>query len=260
MRGPNKLATVLTCTGLLTLALTGLSAQEPAALTSHVAPVGQLYFYSIKDRPSFEEGYRRHLVWHAAHNDKLVWYAWTIDSSLRKADFVDGTFGATFAGLDARPDLGGDGADFGRNVAPYVSGLGNETWLLWPSASTATPLEDHEPGAILDVFFFEVDPGEVFSFENAVEKLGQASRNTAKLTWYRVSRASHLPMYILLLSRKSWADIEAAGPTLDGLLTQTYAARPAQVSDVLRHARSIHVETWHYEPRLTLLPGRPLEP
>src|SRR5947207_5300834 len=179
-----------------------LSAQEPKTLVKSsqpVASVGQLYFYSIKDRPAFEEGYRRHLGWHARQNDQLAWYAWTIDSGARKGAFVDGTFGASFSGLDARPDLRGDSADWVRNAGSYVTALDIETWTLWAAPSTATPLEDRRPETKLDVFLLLVDPGEAHSFEAALEELAKAKRDTAKLSWYRAVRCDTLPAYMLLL-------------------------------------------------------------
>jgi hypothetical protein len=258
-----KMLALLAASCWLIVAAAHLSAQEskpPVQNSQPVASVGQLYFYTIKDRPSFEEGYRRHLGWHAGQNDQLVWYAWTIDSGARKGAFVDGTFGATFAGLDARPDPSGDGADWGRNVASYVTALDIETWTLWALPSTATPLEDRRPGTALDVFLLQVDPAEASSFEAAMESLAKTKRDAAKLSWYRVVRGNNLPAYVLLLTRKNWADIGSAGPTLSEMLANAYARTPAQVAEVLRHVRTIRGETWGYEPRLTLIPGRPLEP
>jgi hypothetical protein len=240
-----------------------LSAQESKTLvpsSQPVASVGQLYFYSIKDWPAFEEGYRRHLGWHARQNDPLVWYAWTIDSGAHKGAFVDGTFGTTFAGLDARPDLSGDGADWGRNVAPYVTAVDIETWMLWAAPSTATTLEDRRPETALDIFLLQVDPGEVPSFEAAMEELAKTKRDTAKLSWYRAVRCENLPAYMLLLTRKNWTDIGSAGPTINEMLANAYAGTPARVAEVLRHVRTIRGETWNYEPRLARIPDRPLEP
>ena len=120
-----RTARVAALCGVVIASMTGVRAQEmknsqPSA--KNIASVGQLYFYSIKDQPAFEEGYRRHLSWHGSQKDQLVWYAWTIESGLRRGEFVDGTFGASFAGLDARPNLSGDGADFVHNVSAFVSG------------------------------------------------------------------------------------------------------------------------------------------
>jgi len=248
---------------LLIVAAASLSAQDSKRVPQNdprTASVGQLYFYSIKDRPAFGEGYRHHLGWHAAHNDPLVWYAWTVDSGARKGTFVDGAFGATFAGLDARVDLSGDGADFVRNVTPYVTPLNIETWTLWASPSTATPLEDHHPETTLDVFLLQVDPAESVSFEAAVEKLAKTKRAPTKLSWYRAVRGNNLPTYLLMLTRKNWADVETAGPTFGEMLANAYAGTSAQVADVLRHVHSIRTETWDYEPRLSLIPGHSLEP
>jgi hypothetical protein len=253
---------------LVMVAVRHLSAQESKSHTQNtqvVPSVSQLYFYSIKDRPAFEQGYRRHLGWHAAHNDQLAWYAWLIDSGLRKGAFVDGTFGATFAGLDGRPDPSGDGADFGQNVTPYVTALDVETWTLWAVPSTATPLEDRHPGTTLDVFVLQVDPSEALSFEAALEKLtkeklAKTKQEAPKLSWYRVVRGNNLPMYAVLLTRKNWTDIESAGPTLREMLVNAYAGTTAQVAEVLHRVRTIRTETWSYEPRLALIPGKPLEP
>jgi hypothetical protein len=260
-RFKKMLALLVSC--WVTVATVRLSAQESKASVqdSHpVASVAQIYSYTIKDRPSFEDGYRRHLGWHTGQNDQLVWYAWTIDSGARKGTFVDGTFGATFAGLDARPDPGGDRADWHRNVAPYVTALDIETWTLWAPPSTATPLEDHRPGTTLDVFLLEVDTAEASSFEAMMEKLAKTKRDTVKLSWYRVVRGNSLPAYVLLLTRKNLADIGSAGPAITDMLANVYAITPVQVAEALRHVRAIRGETWSYEPRLALIPGRSLEP
>lgn len=258
-----KIVQQLAVSCALIVAAVCLPAQESRtfALSAQTGgSVAQLYFYTIKDQSAFEEGYRRHLHWHAAHNDPLVWYAWNVDSGTRKDLFVDGTFGATFAGLDARPDLSGDGADFGRNVTPYVSAVDIETWTLWAQPSTATPLEDRRPNATIDVFLLQVNPEEVSSFEAEVEALAGTKRDAIKLSWYRMARGNNLPTYVLLLTRKNWVDLESAGPMLNEMLAKAYASTPTQAAEVLRHVRTIRTETWTYEPRLALIPGRPLAP
>jgi len=222
--------------------------------------VGQLYSYTVKDKPSFEEGYRRHLSWHAATNDQLVWYAWTIESGPRKGSFIDGTFGAAFYQLDARPDPKGDGADFVRNVSPYVAPLDVETWTLWPAPSIATPLEDRKPGTTIDVFFLQVEPGEMISFEAAVERLAAKKRNSPPLTWYKVVHAADASAYVLMLTRANFAELESAGSVLVGMLRTAYGTDSAQLENVLKFLRSFRSETWSYQPRLALIPGRALEP
>ena len=63
----HALVTFLKLLGFAALTLTA----SPSI--AQVASVGQIYSYTIKDKSSFEEGYRRHLAWHAAQHDALVW-------------------------------------------------------------------------------------------------------------------------------------------------------------------------------------------
>jgi hypothetical protein len=249
--------------GVIVASITSAMAQETKTSSPNArsqASVGQLYFYSIKNQAAFEEGYRRHLSWHVSQKDQLVWYAWTIESGLRRGEFVDGTFGASFAGLDARPDLSGDGADFVRNVSAQVTALDIETWMLWRETSTATPLEDRKPEAVLDVFLLEVEPAETEMFERRITLLAKTKLPATRLSWYRLTRGGGLTRYMLLLSRNNWADVESAGPTLSEMISRAYSQTPAEVNEALRYVRSYRNETWEYEPRLALMPGHSLEP
>lgn len=250
----HALVTVLKLLAFAALALTA----SPSI--AQVASVGQIYSYTIKDKSAFEEGYRRHLAWHAGQHDALVWYAWTVDSGPRKGAFIDGTFGATFSQLDARPNPKGDGDDFVRNVSPYVAPLDVETWILWAAPSTATPLEDKKPGTTLDAFFLQVEPGATVSFEAGLERIAAKKRDAAHLTWYKVIRGGDLPTYVLMLKRENLAQIETAGSTLVEMLRNAYGIDPAQTENVLKNVRHIRGEIWSYESRLALIPGHALEP
>lgn len=225
------------------------------------ARILQLYSYELKDRAQFEEGYRRHLGWHAAHGDKLVWYGWTVDSGGRKGLFVDGTAGATYGGLDGRPDPAGDGADAVRNFIPFVRPVNVETWELLRRASTAVPLEDRTPGAILDVFVMHVQPGDAAGFEKALARLAATQRpQPPSLTWYRAVRGGALPAYMLVLTRTDWADLDRTGGSLGALLQRAYAAAPGAVDALLAKLGDVQVESWSYQPRLSLIPGKPIAP
>jgi hypothetical protein len=75
-----------------------------------------------------------------------------------------------------------------------------------------------------------------------------------------VLRGTRLPMYALLLPRDGWAAVDRAGATLEQMLQQGYDGASTSVSALLRHIRRIFAtETWSYEPRLSLIPGRPRE-
>lgn len=222
--------------------------------------IAQFYSYRLTDRARFESGYRAHLGWHARKGDRLVWYAWTVQSGPRRGQFIDATAGASFADLDARPDIAGDGADFARTAAPHAEPVDVETWELWPEPSTATPLEDREPSRTVDAFLIRVDPGEEQAFERAIGMMAARKVPGLRVSWYRRLRGEQVPAYMVLLARDRWADLDRAGGTLSSLMAGAYGAQPAAIQPVLDSVASIDTESWSYEPRLSLIPGTPLLP
>lgn len=235
----------------------------PAPALSQPADAGvlQLYSYRLADAPRFREGYRAHLRWHAQARDRLVWYAWTVQSGPRKGLFIDGTAGATLAGLDARPDLAGDAADSARNLGDSAQAMDIETWSLLPGPSTATPLEARRPGKAIDAFLLAVPPGRALGFEQALANLARQRRPAAApLSWYRRMRGGAEASYMLLVTRDTWAEIEAQGATLGEILARAYAAPEAAVTAALAPIETLATETWTYESRLSLIPGEPLAP
>ena len=250
----------------ISLYLAGMLSGAVLGTAANAAPVAQarilqLYSYALKDQAQFELGYRRHLAWHEAHADKLVWYAWMVDSGPRKGLFIDGTAGASYGGLDARPDPADDGADATRNFVPFVLPVNVETWETWSDVSTATPLEDRSPAAQADVFFLYVAPGASVGFEQALTRLAaKRSPDAPSLTWYRAIRGGAVPAYLLILSRSNWADLDRAGGTLNLLLGRAYGVAPAQVEKALAAVAKVETESWSYLPRLSLIPGKALTP
>ena len=216
---------------LVRLLLACLPIVVPAVATAQSGGTAHLYAYTVKDRAAFEAGYRQHLRWHAAHADKLAWFAWYVTSGNRAGAFVDGTFGTTPDGLAGRPDPKGDGADFRANAGPYVSAIGDEGWELWREASRATPLEQRRPGTYLHVYAMAAD--DTAAFEAAI-----AARPLQGATWYR-SLDRTTGHYLLMLPARS-PDEPPALPLNGGTI------------------RTLRAETWRYEPRLALIPDQPL--
>lgn len=235
------------------------AAQNPDVADDRVA---QFYSYRVTDQTKFEAGYREHLGWHARNDDPLVWYAWTVETGPRRGLFVDGTAGASFAALDGRVKPDEDGADFRRTAAPHAEAIDVETWALWRQPSIATPLEDRKPSAIIDIFTVEVTPRDVQAFERAMVALGAARGDdgSVRLSWYRRLRGGDGPVYLAMLARDDWTDLGAAGGTFPEMLQRAYGASPEAAGRLLDRIASIGVETWRYEPRLSLMPGSALAP
>ncbi|MEO5937798.1 MAG: hypothetical protein ABIQ43_02175 [Sphingomonas sp.] len=201
----------------------------PAISAGQSGGSAHLYAYSIKDR-AFEDGYRRHLLWHQGRQDKLAWFAWYVTDGDRAGTFVDGTFGNTPEEFAARPDPAGDGADFRVTVAPYVTPLGDDGWDVVRSASSVTPLEKREASVALHVYLLEPIDGK--SFEGDVGRWKKGRR----ITLYR-STKDGTGRYLLMVA--------ASGET-------------KSPPNVPLPARIVRAETWRYAPRLSLIPGTPL--
>ncbi|SKB44648.1 hypothetical protein [Sphingopyxis flava] len=231
-------------------------AQAPVSENEGIA---QFYSYRVADRAAFEAGYRAHLGWHARNGDPLIWYAWTVQTGPRRGLFVDATAGTSFSALDRRVKPAEDGADFRRTAASHAVAVDVETWELWAGVSTATPLEDKRPSAIVDVFRIDVAPGDTAAFERAMTALatprGQAG---VQLSWYRRLRGGDGPAYFAMLARENWAGLGAAGGTFAAMLARAYGASEGEVDKVLGEVSGLSVESWTYEPRLSLIPGAPL--
>jgi hypothetical protein len=77
-----------------------------------------------------DDGYRRHLDWHAAAGDRWAWYLWEVTNGERAGLYVDGTFGRAWGDFDAPVDPPGDAADNAVNVDPFAIRAANHAWRL----------------------------------------------------------------------------------------------------------------------------------
>lgn len=224
---------------LLTLSVASLPAAAQSGGTAH------LYAYRVKDGAAFEEGYRRHLDWHARHKDRLVWYAWYVAAGERANAFVDGTFGTSPGGLAGRPDPKGDADDFRANVGRYVESIGDEGWDLWREVSRATPWEQHLPKPVVHVFALAVT--DRARFEAAI-----AARPIEGASWYRASGSA--PGNYLLIVPANPSDTKPSDirPDLARILGRDHPA--------LLLAKAVRSERWRYAPRLALFPGERVAP
>ncbi|MGY4395477.1 hypothetical protein ACVWZA_000638 [Sphingomonas sp. UYAg733] len=233
------------CIAGIVLALSGsmAMAEEPGT--------ARLFSYTLIDRPAFEAGYRAHLRWHSEHHDRLVWYAWYVTSGARRGTFVDGTFGTTLAGLDARPDPEGDGADFQKVAGPHATSTGITSWMLWSGPTTGTPLEKRKPHDRLTALFITVGAENLVAFESAARKLTATRDSKVQLSWYRSGDDASTGQYMLLIHGVSPSPKIEPSETLK----QLYGAG---ADELTKEITTVRMEGWRYAPSLSLIPGLPL--
>ncbi len=214
-----------------------------------------LFTYDIDrgQEAAFEAGYAEHLKWHAAHGDTLPWFGWYVTSGPRTGLFIDGTFGVPFAAMDARPDPAGDGADMAARVLLHAKARAYSAHVLWPQPSTARTLEASQPSPVLDVYSLRVAPADVAAFEAALLALADTGKASLAWTWYRLAGGGELGSYLVLVPRRSWADLAGRPTDLAGLMSAAYGAGadPARAAGLVE---SVEVETWSYKPQLSRLP------
>jgi hypothetical protein len=214
-----------------------------------------LFTYDIDrgQEAAFEAGYAAHLQWHAAHNDALPWFGWYVTSGPRTGLFVDGTFGISFAAMDQRPDPAGDGADMEARVLPYARARAYSAHVLWTEPSTVRSLEARQPTSVVDVYSLRVPPGDVAAFETVLLAAAKAGKGGLGWTWYRLAGGGELGSYLVLVPRRTWADLAGRPTDLPGLMAAAYGAGPDQ-DRAAALVRSVEVETWSYRPKLSRLP------
>ena len=126
------------------------------------------YAYSPKESAEkLANGYKKHLEWHKANNDPILWYAWFVVEGERLGHFIDGAYGVTGTQFDSRPDPAGDAADAIENFVPFADMQYRRIYRLRKDLGTSSFLENRKPSSLMQVVYYQVRPGTQVSFEAA---------------------------------------------------------------------------------------------
>lgn len=207
----------------------------------------------------FNEGYRRHLAWHRAQDDPLVWYAWYVVFGQRTGLFIDGTVGIPFAAFDARVDPAGDGADFAQTTAPFADVAFRSVYALRRDLSTGTPLEEEHPSALVQVFRYTVHVGKESQFEGVLRAVRTALERAEKaptLTWYELAVGDEHAGYMLMIPRNTWADYDEAEASVRAILQRGYPSAEAAefLTAFSESVKRVESEVWLYQSTLSYFP------
>lgn len=220
-----------------------------------------LFAYEVKEgqRGLFEEGYRRHLDWHRRKEDPLLWYAWDVASGERTGLFIDGTFGRPFGAFDQRVDPAGDGADFAQTAAPFATTAFRSFYRLRPDLSTGKPLEERRPSPQVDVVHYVLHAGMEGRFERVLAELREAlaaGEEKPVYTWYELVTGGESPGYMLMIPRRSWAELDTNWQTITAVISESHGPEEAAeiLDELTRAVRYVRRETWAYRQDLSNLP------
>jgi hypothetical protein len=189
-----------------------------------------------------DDGYRRHLDWHAGAGDRWPWYLWQVTNGERAGLYVDGTFGHLWADFDAAVNPAGDAADNAVNVEPFAARAANHTWRrrtdLEPATSDAR--REIETAPLVLRTEYHVRPGAEDALAEAMRRLRTAAGSHPYAVYELVS-GGELPTYVLWVPVTTWADAGA------------FADRTASITRALAAtADRVRAELWRFRPDLSI--------
>jgi hypothetical protein len=189
-----------------------------------------------------DDGYRRHLGWHAGAGDRWAWYLWEVTNGERAGLYVDGTFDHAWADFDAAVDPPGDGADNDVNVEPFAVRYANQTWRRRPDLDGAADgqVRDPESAPLVLRTEYRVRPGAEPGFTGALRRF-RASAGSHRFAVYELVTGGEPPIYVVWVPVKTWAD---AGDFTD---------RTAESSRALAGtAERVRAELWRFRPDMSI--------
>ncbi|HEU4565272.1 MAG TPA: hypothetical protein VFS05_11505 [Gemmatimonadaceae bacterium] len=188
-----------------------------------------------------DEGYRRHLDWHAAAGDPWSWYLWQVTNGERAGLYVDGTFGHAWGDFDAAVDPPGDAADNAMNVNPFAARAASQVWRRRPDLEPAAAASlDFEQAPYVMRSEYRVRPGAEAAFADSMRRLRAAAGARAYALFELVS-GGEPATYVVWAPAASWSDAGA------------FAERTAESGRALADAAArVRAELWRFRPDLSI--------
>lgn len=203
-------------------------------------------------------GYRKHLEWHKARNDPILWYAWFVVEGDRLGHFIDGAYDVTGAEFDARPDPAGDAADAIENFVPAVEMQYRRIFRLREDLGSSKFLEERHPSPLMQVVYYRVYPGKQVRFEAAAAAIASAARRAGiDYTLYEMlsgARGALYAMYVPLQGFRTFDNPVTSLELIARSMTSSRAMTTA-LEDLAAATQSTRSEVWQYRSDLSLIPG-----
>lgn len=231
--------------------LTILFAWSALASSAEPKDLGRLTFITPKEgeAAALDDGYRRHLAWHAQAGDLWIWHGWTIISGDRIGTLVDATLDHAASDFDRPVDPAGDRADNEKNTVPHAAKF--ESFLIRRRDELGGG------GAILDapllqVWDLRVRIDGIEDLERLLRASAAATRER-KFTWFEIVSGGPLGRYLLVASASRPSALDTT--TADPLPRSLYPDLPDDARRALaRTVRSVRAELLRYRPDLSYAP------
>ncbi len=208
----------------------------------------------------YEEGRKRHMDWHRKQNDPWTWEVWQVQTGEATGAYLSITFNHTWKDFDTWEEKFGKGdtADAATNLEPYLTMETDSVWIRMTDVSR--PPESKEPPKMAAVIHFMVKHGEGADFGYAIRKTHEAIGKTnwpAHYEWYALANGGEGPHYVLVLPKKSWADMAEIEPSFPAMLEKAFGRHEAE-SLLRTFGKSVSREWTEmivYRPDLSYVPA-----
>ena len=226
--------------------------------------VCRVYFSTPKPGmdQQYEAGRKKHMQFHRAQKDTWTWNTFAIETGDNAGTYVTSSCGHSWKDFDDWEGRMGkaDTADGATNLSPYVGG-GRNGFYVYRSDMSLAPA-NQPPAPMTAVTIYVLHPGAAPDFIAAIKKINEAlgkQPDWPKTSgWLQLANGGEGPTFVLLSSRKNWADFAPLPKTPADVLTETYGKEMSdQIQKTIRDCTAhLFTEAAAYRADLGYAPGK----
>jgi hypothetical protein len=206
----------------------------------------------------YEEGRKKHMMWHAKQNDPWSWLTWEVVTGENTGSYLIGTFGHSWSDLDSRTKF--EAEDSADAIAHMGASLESETQSYYRfRADLSLGTSPLQPTPLASITHFLLTPDGLNDFVESLKKVIEGIKKTnypmsGANRWYQLVNGGEGPHFVLSGDRANWAAFEpATDKTLDAMMSEAYGKEQgAAILSTLRKAiRHTSTEILRYRPDLS---------
>jgi len=226
--------------------------------------VCRIYFSTPKPGADqqYEAGRKRHMQFHRAQKDTWTWNTFAVETGDNTGVYVTSSCGHSWKDFDEWEARMGkaDTADGATNLTPYVQSGRNGFYVYRADMSLAAA--NQPPAPLTAVTIFVLHPGTVPDFVDAIKKVNDAVSKQADWPktsgWLQLLNGGEGPTFVLLNSRKNWADFAPLPKSLPDVLNEAYGKETSdQLQKIIRDSTARqYTEAATYRADLSYMPAK----
>jgi hypothetical protein len=210
----------------------------------------------------YEAGRKKHMQFHRAQKDTWTWNTFAVETGDNAGMYVTSSCGHAWKDLDEWEGRMGkaDIADGEANMTPHVKSGHNSVYVYRSDMSLAPASQTPAPLTAVTVYLLH--PGMVNDFVAAIRKVNEALAKQADWPktsgWLQMVNGGQGPEFVLLSSKKNWADMAPLPKTVAEALNEAYGKETSdQIQKTVRDCTaSLYTEAATYRADLSYMPGK----